>query len=130
MERCQRNDLSQANELANLLRMLNIPLNKGPGEKFLSRKLQEMIQAILRHPDTEQIASFILLLESGRASGLNLNEAALQDLLAPESLPVMRRLMVRERPGGPSRDIARAVIELASMLNFNTDPMQKLLDPK
>ena len=130
VERCQRNDLSQANELANLLRMLNIPLNKGPGEKFLSRKLQEMIQAILRHPDTEQIASFILLLESGRASGLNLNEAALQDLLAPESLPVMRRLMVRERPGGPSRDIARAVIELASMLNFNTDPMQKLLDPK
>jgi hypothetical protein len=114
-------------EQAKRVEQLGAPLDRTPAAALLSHHLAERLEQLLKQPTREACSRFITLIEKSREIGLKIDEASLQDRLA-EALPAaLDQMLARRRVGGPDRETAAGLCELAEYLNLDVDEHLKRL---
>jgi hypothetical protein len=119
-------DLDRALELSRLLETLGIEIDRRPSSRLAGSHLADLLDDLLDTPESGAVGSFVRLLRAVREARLQVDEADLQDRMTERLDAVLQRLLDPGRVGGAAVDTARALIEVAGLLNLNTEKYDDL----
>jgi alpha-amylase/alpha-mannosidase (GH57 family) len=121
-------NLERAAELAGRLSVLNVPLEMQAATGRVSQRLEELLEEILDKQRVERVSAFMSLLSDARRIGLGIDEAALQVKLGLGLGGLIAGLLDPLRQDGPAPDTARAVIEMADLLNLDIQTVRLMMN--